>query len=91
MYDPRAQSWREWKLPGNAHAYSVWVDDRDKVWLTEWSTNAIVRFDPVTEKFDSFPSNRDNANVRQMLGRARRGVGRGVGLRPAGDGSGAVA
>ena len=58
------------QLPGAAHAYSVWVDNRDKVWLTDWSTNAIVRFDPVTEKFDSFPSNRDNADVRQMLGRA---------------------
>jgi virginiamycin B lyase len=70
MYDPAANAWREWKLPGAAHAYSVWVDNRDKVWLTDWSTNAIVRFDPATEKFDSFPSNRDNADVRQMLGRA---------------------
>ena len=69
MYDPAARTWREWKLPGNAHAYSVWVDDRDKVWLTDWSVNAIVRFDPVTEKFDRYESNRDNANVRQMLGR----------------------
>jgi len=70
MYDPAANRWREWKLPGNAHVYSVWVDPADKVWLTEWSTNAIVRFDPVTEKFESFPSNKDQANVRQMLGRA---------------------
>ncbi|HKW80901.1 MAG TPA: lyase, partial [Casimicrobiaceae bacterium] len=49
--------------------YAVWVDDRDKVWLTDWSSNAIVRFDPVGETFTSFPSNRDQANVRQMLGR----------------------
>ena len=70
MYDPATRAWREWKLPGNAHAYSVWVDDKDKVWLTDWSINAIVRFDPVTEKFANFPSNRDQANVRQMLGRA---------------------
>ncbi len=69
MYDPVSKTWREWKLPGNAHVYSVWVDDKDKVWLTDWSINAIVRFDPVTEKFDSFPSNKDRANVRQMLGR----------------------
>jgi len=47
----------------------VWVDPDDKVWLTEWTTNAIVRFDPATGKFDSFPSNRVGANVRQMLGR----------------------
>jgi virginiamycin B lyase len=70
MYDPATRAWKEWKLPGIAHAYSVYVDDQDKVWLTDWSTNAIVRFDPLTEKFDSFPSNKDQANVRQMAGRA---------------------
>jgi virginiamycin B lyase len=70
MYDPSTRTWREWKLPGVAHVYSVWVDPSDKVWLTDWSTNAIVRFDPVNEEFRSFPSDRDRANVRQMLGRA---------------------
>jgi virginiamycin B lyase len=47
----------------------VWVDPDDKVWLSEWAANAIVRFDPATEKFESFPSNRKNSNVRQILGR----------------------
>ena len=73
MYDPGPKSWKEWKLPGNAHAYSVWVDTaggKDIVWLTDWSLNAIVRFDPATERFESYVSNRDQANVRQMLGRA---------------------
>ena len=69
MFDPATKVWREWRLPGNAHTYSVWVDDKDIVWLTDWSINAIVRFDPASEKFQSFPSNRDTANVRQMLGR----------------------
>ena len=69
MYDPATKQWREWKLPGKAHAYAVWVDDKDKVWLTDWSTNAVVRFDPQTQKFDSFPSDRAQSNVRQMLGR----------------------
>ena len=31
--------------------------------------NAVVRFDRGREKFESFPSDRPNANVRQMLGR----------------------
>lgn len=70
MYDPAARSWREWKLPGNAHAYAVWVDDRDTVWLTDWSANALVRFDPQTEKFTSFAHDRSHANVRQLLGRS---------------------
>jgi virginiamycin B lyase len=48
----------------------VWVDPTDRVWLSEWTANAIVRFDPVAEKFESFPSNRSGADVRQMLGRA---------------------
>jgi virginiamycin B lyase len=47
----------------------VWVDPDDKVWLSEWTANAIVRFDPATVKFESFPSDRANSNVRQMLGR----------------------
>jgi virginiamycin B lyase len=55
MYDPASRNWREWKLPGNAHAYAVWVDDKDKVWLTDWSTNAIVRFDPLSENSTACP------------------------------------
>jgi len=49
--------------------HAVWVDGDDKVWLSEWSANAIVRFDPLTESFESFPSDRPNSDVRQMLGR----------------------
>jgi len=29
----------------------------------------MVRFDPETEKFDVFPSDREGARVRQILGR----------------------
>jgi len=69
-YDPAAKSWRTWQLPNSTHGcYSVYVDERDKVWLTDFSANAIVRFDPVTETFESFPSNKKGASVRQMLGR----------------------
>jgi len=70
MYDPRNQSWREWRLPGGRpQAYAVYVDDKDKVWLTDFGGNAIVRFDPLTEQFTSFPLAEANANVRQLLGR----------------------
>lgn len=47
----------------------MFVDERDQVWLSEWSANATVRFDPATERFESFPSPRLHANVRQILGR----------------------
>lgn len=70
VYDPKAKSWRSWKLPGaRPQAYSVWVDEHDKVWLTDFPANAIVRFDPETGKFASYPSSKAGAAVRQMLGR----------------------
>jgi virginiamycin B lyase len=71
VYDPAGKQWKKWKLPGeNPRAYSVYVDEKDAVWLTDFGpANAVVRFDPKTETFRSFPSDRPNANVRQMLGR----------------------
>ena len=69
-YDPHARTWREWKLPGRAQAYAVWVDPNDRVWLSDWTSNAIVRFDPATERFTSLASDRANANVRELQGRA---------------------
>jgi len=69
-YDPATDSWHSWRLPGDGpKTYAVYVDDQDKVWLTDFGANAIVRFDPATETFKSFPSDRDDANVRQLLGR----------------------
>ncbi|WP_417233174.1 lyase [Brevundimonas sp.] len=71
VHDPRDGSWQTWKLPGESpRTYSVYVDETDKVWLTDFAANAIVRFDPETETFESFPSDRPGAQVRQMLGRA---------------------
>ncbi|HEX2420656.1 MAG TPA: lyase, partial [Acidimicrobiia bacterium] len=65
-----ANTWAEWRLPGDSpQAYSVYVDEQDIVWLTDFGANAIVRFDPLTEAFVSFPSAAQPANVRQMLGR----------------------
>jgi virginiamycin B lyase len=70
MFDPTSRQWKAWKPAERSQIYSVYVDERDKVWLTEWSTNSILRFDPETETFDRFPSDKPNAQVRQMLGRA---------------------
>jgi virginiamycin B lyase len=69
MHDPRDATWRAWKLPGERpRCYSVYVDPSDKVWLTDFPANSILRFDPSTEAFLAFPSDRANANVRQMDG-----------------------
>jgi virginiamycin B lyase len=70
VYDPGGATWREWRLPGDApQAYAVYVDETDAVWLTDFGANAIVRFDPETETFQSFPLESQPANVRQLLGR----------------------
>jgi virginiamycin B lyase len=37
--------------------------------LSDFGANAIVKFDPVTERFESFPSDREGAAVRQLNGR----------------------
>jgi virginiamycin B lyase len=70
VHDPEDGSWREWRLPGsNPQPYSVYVDDVDAVWLTDFGSNAIVRFDPDSEAFDVFPLPSAGAAVRQQLGR----------------------
>jgi virginiamycin B lyase len=70
MYDPAADAWKEWKLPGaRPQAYAVYVDEQDDVWLTDFGGNAIHRFDPETEAFDTFQLPHANGSVRQLLGR----------------------
>ena len=75
MHDPRvraagAAAWKTWKLPGtNPRTYAVYVDDKDKVWLSDFGANAVLRFDPATETFESWAHPREAANVRQILGR----------------------
>jgi virginiamycin B lyase len=69
-FDPGAKTWKVWSLPVSKEGcYAVYVDDKDRVWLSDWPGNALVRFDSTTEKFESFPSNRKRADVRQILGR----------------------
>lgn len=66
-----SRSWKSWKLPGDRpRPQAVYVDDADKLWLSDFSTNAIMHFDPVTEAFNSIPSDRPGAEVRQMHGRS---------------------
>ena len=50
--------------------YSVYVDDKDRVWATDWHRQR----DPALRSGDredstTFPSDKRGATVRQMLGR----------------------
>jgi virginiamycin B lyase len=67
-YDPASRKWREWRLPGAAQPYAVYVDNRDFVWLTDFGRSALVRFAPASGKFTTFRL-RAGADVRQLLGR----------------------
>ena len=70
MHDPAKSTWRTWKVPGNdAKPYAVYVDDRDRVWLSDFGSNAIFSFDANGEKFTRIALPREGAAVRQILGR----------------------
>jgi virginiamycin B lyase len=67
-YDPATRKWGEWRLPGAAQPYAVYVDENDVVWLTDFAKSALVRFDPATARFTTLRL-RAGADVRQLLGR----------------------
>jgi virginiamycin B lyase len=68
-YDPASGQWNEWRLPGdNPKAYAVYVDELDKVWLTDTSADTLVRFDPETETFTTVVISRPS-NVAQLGGK----------------------
>lgn len=40
------------QLAGNeSRAYAIYVDEHDKVWLSDFTSNSIVHFDPDTGEF----------------------------------------
>ena len=47
VYDPAAKAGQVCKLPGDEpQAYAVYVDDKDKVWVTDFAANAIRELRP---------------------------------------------
>jgi virginiamycin B lyase len=70
VYDPPTGQWREWRLPGDSpQAYAIYVDETDKVWLSDFGGNALVRLDAESEVFETFPLPDSPGEVRQILGR----------------------
>jgi len=70
MYSPEDDRWKEWHLPGdNPMPYAVYVDEKDKVWLSDFGANSFVRFDQIKESFETFTIPSQGSNVRQILGK----------------------
>ena len=83
LYDPKANGWREWKLPGERpRAYAVYVDDRDIVWVSDWGANAILSFDPATETFRSYPTSAGCGERAPDTRPPGRGLAAGIGAGP---------
>ncbi len=59
-------------MPGGAgsQGYAIYVDAADDVWVTDFGTDSLVRFDPETAQFQSFPLPTPGAAVRQIVGDA---------------------
>jgi virginiamycin B lyase len=71
MHDPKSREWRQWKLPGaNPMTYAVYVDERDIVWVSDFGGDAVLSFDPRTEKFEAHRLARAGINVREIQGRS---------------------
>ena len=66
---------REWAVPVHRPVpiaqggLQIAHDKQGRVYYGNMSQMQVVRFDPKTETFLSFPSDKSGANVRQMAGR----------------------
>jgi virginiamycin B lyase len=72
LYGNATGVWAEWDVPAGgqrAQVYAVYADENHAPWVTEWRTNALVRFDPNTRTLDAFPFPTQRAEVRQIAGR----------------------
>jgi virginiamycin B lyase len=70
VHDPAGNTWKAWRVPGDQPLpYAVYVDERDRAWVSDFGGNAIWSFEPRSEKFEKHALPRNGANVRQILGR----------------------
>jgi virginiamycin B lyase len=70
LYDTRTGATKEWPSPGGPRSQPYGITTlNDVVWYAEGNTkpNALVRFDPKTEKFQTFPIPSGGGVVRNMM------------------------
>lgn len=68
--DPATGQTRQIPLGRGSAPHAEYVDKQDQVWVSDFAANAMLRFDPRSERFQSFPSPQPDAAIRQILGRA---------------------
>jgi virginiamycin B lyase len=69
-FDPLGEAWSRWEIPGDqADARALYVDEQQRVWLSDFSSNAILRFNPFSRHFARFPSDQPDARVTRLAGR----------------------
>jgi len=69
-YDTTQKTWTHYPMPkSKSGTYAVYVDNQDRVWATDWQANAVQRFDPASESYSTFASDRRGAEIRQLNGR----------------------
>jgi len=69
-FDPSDGKWKSWRLPGDhPQPGALYVDAMDRIWLSDLGDDAVLRFDPQSEKFTAYPSDQAEARVSQLNGR----------------------
>ena len=58
--------------------YAVYVDDKDKVWVSDFAANAIDRFDPADREFREFSERQARRIGAADAGPAGRSLGGGI-------------
>ncbi len=72
-FDPETQRKKEYPLPAGPGAgpYAVTVDGAGHVWVNEFAANTVLRFGPVSERFETFRLPTENTGIRKMVVDAR--------------------
>ena len=56
MFDPKTEEMKEYLMPGfRPQPYALEVTPDDKIWLSTWHQDVMMKFDPETETFTSYP------------------------------------
>ncbi len=71
-WDAVTRAWKTLPMPGpRSRAFAVHAAGEGGVWISDFGTNAVVRFDPELGTFQTFGFSQPFANARQIVSRGR--------------------